>query len=198
MRVLALRLIFLFVFLPYSTLSIALEPLSFATEKGRLIYNATYLPRPDFLPENFPWNGTGLRSGPGYRYGPAIVREGRNRLHFWSCSEGNANVADYIRYRYSINGGVTWTEDTIALAPSIGTADGWAICDTSVIKIGAYYYMAYTATDSPRGAGLNNQLFLARSTQVASGYQKWNGSGWGGNPAPVSYTHLTLPTKRIV
>lgn len=168
-----------------SSVVFAQEPLSLEPEKGHLIYDATYLPRPDYWPDSFPWDGTGLRSGPGYRYGPAIVREGRNKLHFWACSEGNDTVADYIRYRYSTNSGVTWTDDVIALAPSIGTADGWAICDPSVVKIGAYYYMAYTATDSSFGAGLNNQIFLARSTQASSGFQKWNGSGWGGNPSPI-------------
>lgn len=174
----------LLTYLGNSQISLAIEPLTLTPQKGRLIYDATYLPRPDFWPDGLPWDGTGLRSGVGYRYGPAIIRNGR-QLHFWSCSEGNADVADYIRYRYSSNGGVTWTDDVIALAPSIGTADGWAICDPNVVKIGAYYYMAYTATDSPAGAGLNNQIFMARSTQVASGYQKWNGSGWGGNPIPI-------------
>ena len=185
MRFTAPRLLFLFVCTFFTSLTEAEEPLMLTPEKGRLIYDATYLPRPDFWPEGFPWDGTGLRSGVGYRYGPAIIREGRNKLHFWACSEGNANVADYIRYRYSDNGGITWTDDVIALAPSIGTADGWAICDPSVVKIGNYYYMAYTATDSPTGAGLNNHVFLARSTRVASGYQKWNGSGWGGAPKAI-------------
>jgi len=184
MRLVVSRLL-LCISLFYISVSGAEEPLTLTPAKGRLIYDATYLPRPDFWPDDFPWDGTGLRSGVGYRYGPTIIREGRNKLHFWACSEGNANVADYIRYRYSSNGGVTWTDDVIALAPSIGTADGWAICDPSVVKIGAYYYLAYTATDSPNGAGLNNQIFLARSTRVASGYQKWNGSGWGGDPAPI-------------
>lgn len=169
----------------YCLTSWAVEPLSLEVQQGQLIYNATYRPRPDFWPDNFPWDGTGLRSGVGYRYGPSIIREGRNSLHFWACSEGNANVADYIRYRYSSNGGNSWTTDVIALAPSIGTADGWAICDPNVVKIGTYYYMAYTATDSPAGAGLNNQIFLARSTKVASGFKKWNGTGWGGNPKPI-------------
>ena len=162
-----------------------MTPLTINTEPGRLVYDATYLPRPDFWPPELPWNGQGLRSGPGYRYGPALVRTGANQLHLWSCSEGDNSFADYIRYRYSANGGSNWTDDVIALAPTFGSADGWAVCDPNVIKIGTYYYMAYTATSSPTGGGRNNQIFLARSTQLASGYQKWNGTGWGGNPAPI-------------
>ncbi len=160
--------------------SLELKPLP-----GRLIHDASYLPRPPFWPPEFPWDGTGLNNDVSYRYGPSLIRYNGNHLHFWACSEGDSSVADYIRYKHSSNGGVSWTEDTIALAPSIGTADGWAICDPNIVKIGAYYYMAYTATDSALGAGLNNQIFVARSLNPDKNFQKWNGSGWGGNPAPI-------------
>lgn len=152
---------------------------------GRLIHDASYLPRPSFWPDELPWDGTGLNDDTSYRYGPALIRYQEDNLHFWACSEGDADVADYIRYKHSSNGGESWSEEVIALAPSIGSEDGWAICDPSVVKIDSYFYMAYTATDNSFGAGLNNHIFIARSLRPDGGFAKWNGSGWGGRPQPI-------------
>ncbi len=169
----------------WSVHSIAQGPLDVSVSEGSLIHDASYLPRPSFWPPEWTWDGTGLNDDTSYRYGPALIRYDNDNLHFWACSEGDANVADYIRYRNSSNGGRTWSDDVIALAPTIGSPDGWAICDPNVIKYGGYYYLAYTATDSSFGAGLNNQIFVARSLQANGGFEKWNGSGWGGAPQPI-------------
>ena len=163
--------------------------LELSAANGRMIHDATYLPRPSWWPPELPWDGTGLNDDTSYRYGPAMIRYNRDDLHFWACSEGDADVADYIRYKHSSNGGYSWSDEVIALAPTIGSADGWAICDPNVIMVGGYYYMAYTATDSPFGAGLNNHVFIARSTSPDRDFEKWNGTGWGGNPEPIiAYT----------
>ena len=159
--------------------------LAFSALPGRLIHDATYLPRPSYWPPDWPWDGTNMNTGPSYRYGPALVRYNDNNLHFWACSEGDEDVADYIRYKNSTDGGVTWSTEVIAMAPTIGSDDGWAICDPNVIKVGSYYYLAYTATASSLGAGLNNHVFIARSFSPDKNFKKWNGSGWGGNPKPI-------------
>ena len=188
----------------------AQSSLAMSAQAGRMIHDATFLPQPDYWPTDWPWDGEGLNTKTSYRYGPALVRSGTQSLHFWACSEGDSGVADYIRYKYTPDGGKTWHDgpnnrydadnpydpdkanETIALAPTIGSEDGWAVCDPHVIKVGSYYYMAYTATDNAYGAGLNNHVFVARSTQPHKNYQKWNGSGWGGNPKPVlRYTGIT-------
>lgn len=169
----------------FSALSFAQQPLLLSIDSGRLIHDASYLPRPSYWPPEWPWDGSGLNDDTSYRYGPAMIRYSNNKLHFWSCSEGDANVADYIRYKHSSNGGRTWGEEVIALAPTIGSEDGWAICDPSVVKVGSYYFMAYTATDNSFGAGLNNHIFIARSLYPDREFQKWNGTGWGGAPKPI-------------
>ncbi len=159
-----------------------------------MIHDATYLPRPSYWPPDWPWDGTGLNTDASYRYGPALIRYNNNHLHFWACSEGDEEqgIADFIRYKHSTNGGVTWSEETIALSATPGSEDGTAVCDPNVIKVGGYYYMAYTATDDIGATGgLNNHVFVARSTSPDRNYQKWNGSGWGGNPkAILRYTGL--------
>lgn len=172
----------------------AQSSLKLTTHPGRIIHDATYLPRPDYWPEEFPWDGEGLNDKTSYRYGPALIRYNSQSLHFWACSEGDSGVADYIRYKHSINGGQTWSDENIALAPTIGSQDGWAICDPNVIRVGGYYYLAYTATSSSYGAGLNNHIFVARSRQPNKNYAKWNGSGWGGNPEPI-LRYSGIPNK---
>ena len=154
-------------------------------QPGRLIHDATYLPRPDYWPIDWPWDGDGLNTKTSYRYGPSLIRYHSQNLHFWACSEGDSGVADYIRYKHSADGGISWSKERIALAPTIGSEDGWAVCDPNVIRVGGYYYMAYTATAESFGAGLNNHVFLARSREPDGNYRKWNGSGWGGNPRPI-------------
>ncbi|RTZ58396.1 MAG: hypothetical protein DSZ32_07015 [Gammaproteobacteria bacterium] len=170
---------------------LASTPLVVNAHPGIRIHDSSYKPPPDGWPSWLPWNGEGKNKGPSYRYGPALIRHGGNQLHFWACSQGDPdiNIADYIRYKHSSNGGVSWGAENIALAPTPGSLDSWAVCDPSVIKIGGWYYMAYTGTKNSTAGGFTNHVFVARSTRPDSGYQKWNGSGWGGTPSPaVRYT----------
>lgn len=163
------------------------DSLQLAAEPGYLIHDATYLPQPDWWPDEWEWNGTGLNSDASYRYGASMIRYDDNHLHFWSCSEGDGdlNIADYIRYRHSNDGGRTWSDDQLVLAPSIGTDDGWAVCDPNVVRFGGYYYLAYTATNDSLSGGLNNQIFVARSINPNGPYAKWDGNGWTGNPKAI-------------
>jgi len=82
----------------------------------------------------------------------------------------------------STDGGRNWTSDLIVLQPTAGSADNNAVCDPSVVFSGGYYYLSYTATVQAKGG---NNVFVARSKSPAGPFQKWNGHGWGGKPAPV-------------
>jgi hypothetical protein len=124
----------------------------------------------------------------GYRYGPTIFIDPANKNHIsmWTSAEpvsGNQDVTwDSIRYRDSTNGGLTWTETT-ALEPTPGGYDQMSCCDPGVVKIGQYYYLGYTTGRT--AGGLANDAMVARSTSPNSGFEKWNGTGWGGNnPQP--------------
>ena len=165
--------------------------------QGTLIHDATYLPQPDWWPDFLEWDGIGLNDDPSYRYGASMMRYAGDNLHFWSCSEGDAdlNIADYIRYRHSSNGGRTWTEDEIVLSPTIGSDDGWAVCDPNVVKFNGYYYMAYTATDDSNNFGLNNDIYIARSSQANGPFVKWNGSAWSGDD-PKAIIQYQGPVNR--
>ncbi|GAA4310510.1 hypothetical protein GCM10023143_19020 [Compostibacter hankyongensis] len=90
---------------------------------------------------------------------------------------------DQIAYRRSVDGGHTWTADEMVLKPTAGSRDQLSVCDPGVAKWGGYYYLAYTSTDGPEGK--HNNAFVCRSESPTGPWEKWNGSGWGGDPAPV-------------
>ena len=173
------------------------ESLILSAKQGQLIHDATYLVQPDWWPDELEWNGEGLNDETSYRYGASMIRYNNNHLHFWSCSEGNGDIgiADYIRYRHSSNGGLNWSEDQIVLAPSVGTNDGWAVCDPNVVKFGGFYYLAYTATNDSNNFGLNNHIFVARSRQPTGPFVKWDGNGWSGQ-SPQAIIRYTVPSDR--
>mgnify|MGYP006078121003 CR=1 FL=1 len=163
------------------------DSLLLRADTGILIHDATYLPRPDWLPDEYEYDGTGLNSDSSYRYGASMIRYDGDNLHFWACSEGDGKIgiADYIRYRHSSNGGLSWSADKIVLAPTIGGDDGWAVCDPNVVKFGDFYYLAYTATIDSASGGLNNHIFVARSDKPDGPFHKWNGTGWAGQPKAI-------------
>jgi hypothetical protein len=126
--------------------------------------------------------------GVNYRYGPSFIINADNTIDMWTCSPGAGGAWDYIRYAHSTDGGATFGSEQIVLQPNASPSpDYFSTCDPGVFKMGSYYYIGYTSTiDS---TGNNNQLFVARSTSPTGPFDKWNGSGWGGNPqAFITYS----------
>ncbi len=122
-----------------------------------------------------------------YHYGPSILVEG-GTIHMWTCSPGSNGAWDYIRYHASTDGGHTWSADVVALEPTAGSMDAYSTCDPGAVKIGSYYYVGYTSTLN--SGGIQNDVFIARSTSPTGPFDKWNGASWGGNPAPIeTYPH---------
>lgn len=99
----------------------------------------------------------------------------------------NYNSWDNIRTKHSTDGGVTWGTESVALAPTLLGDDHYAACDPGVVKFGGYYYMGYTSTKDNRATA--NEVYVARGTSPTGPWEKWNGSGWGGNPVSfIKYT----------
>ncbi|MCR4670482.1 MAG: glycoside hydrolase [Saccharofermentans sp.] len=123
-----------------------------------------------------------------YRYSPSIMLDDNGGIDAWFASPGDGqDEYDWITYRHSNDGGNTWTDEKVSLAPTPYTADLLSICDPDVFYYDGYYYMGYTSTIDKNQKGLCNSLFLARSKNPDGPYQKWNGSGWGGAPVPIVY-----------
>ncbi len=90
---------------------------------------------------------------------------------------------DQISYKKSTDGGKTWGPEQMVLKPTEFSRDELSNCDPGVIRFGGYYYIGYTSTEDVRGT--DNHVYLARSVSATGPYEKWNGTGWGGNPQPV-------------
>lgn len=122
----------------------------------------------------------------GYAYSPSIIDHGDGRLDAWFSCKGDypQGVWDWIGYRHSEDGGNVWTEMRTALQPTPDSLDQYSCCDPGVIYLDGYYYLGYTSTVNCYQQGRANHIFVARSRNPEGPYEKWNGNGWGGDPAP--------------
>lgn len=126
----------------------------------------------------------------GYRYGPSIIRTGENRYEaLFStnpsayksvCPDIGPSCADVLTYRVSEDGGKTWSEEVLSLIPEENSPDRFSVCDPSFIKVGEWYYAAYTSTFDATSAGVYNHIYAARTKTPADykSWEKWNGSDW--------------------
>ena len=132
-------------------------------------------------------NGVDIYSTPknerfSYRYGPTMILNADGSIDAYFSAPG-VNEWDWILYRHSPDGGKTWTDETSVLSPTPGSQDFYSCCDPGAVKFGDYYYIAYTST--VHEAGIINDVFVARSKRPDTGFEKWNGNGWGGKPVPI-------------
>ncbi|MEI6206152.1 MAG: hypothetical protein WCP20_05170 [Desulfuromonadales bacterium] len=125
-----------------------------------------------------------------YRYGASIILNG-NTFDMWTAAP-NPGLMDLMTHRRGTvdsSGNVQWlTNWTTALLPTPNSEDHYSICDPSVVYFNGYYYVGYTSTKSADGKV--NQVFVARCSALPDNVatatcEKWNGSGWGGNPQPI-------------
>lgn len=128
-----------------------------------------------------------------YRYGPSIIvnedgsvdsyyaslgSQGSGSLHF----NGGYKEWDHITYTHITADGEILPEETV-LQPTPDSYDFLSCCDPGAVYFNGYYYIGYTSTIHK--TGWCNNVFVARSKNPDGPYEKWNGSGWGGNPEPI-------------
>ena len=122
----------------------------------------------------------------GYRYGCTYLYNDDGSIDAYFASPGADGEWDWIAYRHSPDGGETWTPEKMVLNPTQGSMDFYSNCDPGVVYFNGYYYLGYTSTLNSTGAC--NNLFVARSENPDGPFEKWNGSGWGGeHPQPICY-----------
>jgi hypothetical protein len=127
-----------------------------------------------------PGNGNG-----GWRYGPSYIYYGDGRVDAYFASGGDSGEWDRITHRSSTDDGETWGPEKIVVYPTPGGLDNNSCCDPGAVYFNGYYYIGYTSTLN--GGGYCNNIFVARSKNPDGPFEKWNGSGWGGNPEPIVY-----------
>lgn len=121
----------------------------------------------------------------GYRYGPSVIVNDDGSIDMWLAGAGSGTEQwDWIVYMHSKDG-VEWSEEKCVLQPTPGSLDHYSCCDPGVIYFGGYYYLGYTATLN--NSQCDNNLYVARSENPDGPFEKWNGSGWGGDPKPIVF-----------
>ena len=154
------------------------------------------LPKTEPLPEthfHFETLDTGfnvycpVKGRTGYRYAPSIMYYPDGTMDAWFATPGLYGEWDWFTYKHSDDGGKTWSQEKIVLQPTPDSMDHYSVCDPGVIYFGGYYYIGYTSTIVATSGGINNNVFVARSRRPDGPYEKWNGSGWGGDPQPIIY-----------
>ncbi len=121
----------------------------------------------------------------GYRYGPSILYYEDGSADAWFATNGQNGEWDWFTYRH-FDGG-EWSDEKVVLRPTADSMDHYSVCDPGVIYFGGYYYIGYTSTIVSTNGGINNNIFVARSENPDGPFEKWNGNGWGGDPAPIIY-----------
>lgn len=123
----------------------------------------------------------------GYRYGASIIVNGDGTMDAWFAATGSGTSQwDWISWKHSEDGGKTWSEEKCVLQPTPDSLDHYSCCDPGVIYFNGYYYIGYTSTVNANMC--DNCVFVARSENPDGPFEKWNGSGWGGNhPQPIVF-----------
>ena len=119
----------------------------------------------------------------GYRYGPTMILNADGSIDRWCATNGTYGYWDVITYSRLYQDGKARTKEIVAVKPTAGAMDALSNCDPGAIKFGGWYYIGYTSTMDERG--VDNDVYVARSKTPYGPFEKWNGSGWGGEPAPV-------------
>ncbi len=119
----------------------------------------------------------------GYRYGPSMLLNEDGSIDLFSAANGTFGFWDVITYSRLYQDGRVRTKEKVAIQPTPGSEDALSNCDPGVIKFGGYYYLGYTSTMDERG--VDNDVYVARSKTPEGPYEKWDGSGWGGDPVPL-------------
>ena len=114
----------------------------------------------------------------------SAVNDWNYRTQLRGSTSNYSHIADTFVYWHSTDGGITWSEERDVLYGTEGKEDSWSVCDPGVAYFGGWYYIAYTSAPSSYG-GKYNHCYVARSKTPVGPWYKWNGSGWGGDPAKV-------------
>ena len=121
----------------------------------------------------------------GWRYGPSYIYYGDGRVDAYFASGGDSGEWDRITHRSSSDDGKTWSAEKIVVYPTPDSMDDHSCCDPGAVYFNGYHYIGYTSTLND--GGYCNNIFVARSENPDGPFEKWNGSGWGGAPAPLIY-----------
>ena len=124
-------------------------------------------------------------NGYSYRYGPTMITYKDGSMDAWFATPGTHGEWDWLTDRHIDPATGESSREVAAVQPTGESWDRLSCCDPGAVYFGGYYYLGYTSTVDI--GGIRNNVFIARSRTPDGPYEKWNGSGWGGDPYPVVY-----------
>lgn len=122
-------------------------------------------------------------------FAPCFIQYKNGNIDAWYTVSGAMtgetwivhNTYDFDKQKWSAYKSVIQTES--------GALDSYAVSQPSAVKIGDFYYVAYTGSSNNEEGTQGNcsGIFVARAKQAEGPYEKWNGEGWGGSSKPFIY-----------
>lgn len=180
-------------FVPYKDnawLDLSVDNCGYGGATGNAKFPAgTYMLHMTRVQNNFGfWQGNAIPEGMSfYKNGAQVSWVPTTRVQYRSPME--YGFSGQIKYFTASSTDIKaeWSAqpDDPAVAPTSDGADAHYAKCASVVKAGNYYYMAYQGSTTYE-ENYDNCVFIARAATIdAANWEKWNGSGWGGDPAPV-------------
>ena len=159
----------------------------------------TWIPAGEYM-----WTATDATTGVGvYKFpgaGTIAVTDAKSYINGVYASDYNfqgklrgstsnsSRFVDRFAYWHNTNGGTSWGAERDVMYPTEGSEDNYSVCDPGAAHFGGWYYLSYTSAPGAQTGyreGYYNHCYIARSSTPRGPWYKWNGSGWGGDPAKV-------------
>ncbi len=120
---------------------------------------------------------------------PCFIQYKNGNIDGWYTVTGSNTGETWIVHNAYDYNKKTWSAYKSVIQTESGTLDSYSVSQPSAIKVGDYYYIAYTGSSNNEEGTQGNcsGIFVARAANPEGPYQKWNGEGWGGAPRPFIY-----------
>ena len=132
----------------------------------------------------FPESGNGSSA-----FEPCFIQYQSGDIDGWYTVDGGMTGETWIVYNFYDSGSGQWSDYKSVIQTEAGYLDSYSISQPSAIKLGDYYYVAYTGSSNNEEGTQGNcaGLFVARAEKAEGPYEKWDGQSWGGTTKPFLY-----------
>ncbi len=122
-------------------------------------------------------------------FDPCFIQYKNGNIDGWYTVTGSNTGETWIVHNAYDYNKKTWSAYKSVIQTESGSLDSYSVSQPSAIKVGDYYYIAYTGSSNNEEGTQGNcsGIFVARAANPEGPYQKWNGEGWGGAPRPFIY-----------
>jgi hypothetical protein len=122
-------------------------------------------------------------------FAPCFIQYKNGDIDGWYTVSGAMTGETWIVHNTYDSDKKTWSAYKGVIQTESGTLTSYSVSQPSAVKMGDFYYVAYTGSSNNEEGTQGNcsGIFVARAKQAEGPYEKWNGEGWGGSPKPFLY-----------